>query len=209
MAIINRERLQDRIKERYDTLVEESEQLMGHELLAPSGVAEVYIDDVQLYRAIEAYFLVSEAYKIEFKIEATEPPKVAAITALMLGAFTPLRLVNPYTSKNEYSLFANEILSLSWAARPLGQDFGDLIERRLRKAGLLRYFRTLQSLSLPCLHEYRADVYRSPPSVKDEYDIRLNYDTALGPSSLSSLPAIELMVLLFEFIWDGNGRLQD
>ncbi|MCB1515097.1 MAG: hypothetical protein H6876_06570 [Hyphomicrobiaceae bacterium] len=209
MVVIDRKALKPRVEERYYELAEAAEQLKSHEMLSFGGEQECELNDVRLLRATEAYFLLSEAYKKDFGIERTEPPKIAAMTALTLVLFRPLVPKHQSNVRSRFVPFANEILSLSWAARPLGQDFSELLVRNLRVDGLYRYFRTLRGLEVPCLSAYHTDMHNYPPTPRDHYDIRLNHDTNLGQSSLSSLPAIELMILIFELIWDGQNRKSD
>lgn len=209
MPLINRVALEDRVAERYYTLAEAADQLLSHGILGVGIQCEVALDDVALLRATEAYFMVSEAYKIHFGILTTEPPKIAAMTSLALADFRPLRAMSPDHIANPYTIYANELLSLSWAARPLGHDFNQIFESKLKRDGLYRYLRMLKSQQLRSLDEYKADIRRNPSTPKDEYDIRLDHDTPLGVSQLSDLPTIENMILIFELMWDGTGRMTD
>lgn len=210
MAAVDRIALQLRVDKRRKDLMNAANELIAHEMMRrDDGHPEIVLDEVQLYRATEGYFLISEAYKNEFGIKQTEPPKIAAMTALSLSKFAPLRLVARDNVQSRFAPFANEILSLMWAARPLGQDFSVLIENSLRSEGLYRFCRTLRKLNVHCLDEFQADLFRNPPTPRAVYEIRLDHDTVIQESALSSLPHIELMILIFELIWDGKNRISD
>ncbi|MEQ1672280.1 MAG: hypothetical protein ABL893_15615, partial [Hyphomicrobium sp.] len=154
-------------------------------------------------------FMISEAYKAHFEIKSTEPPKIAAMTSLVLADFQPLRVKNRDDVVNPLSIYANELLSLSWASRPLGHDFDEIFSYKLKRDGLYRYLRLLSAQQLRSLGQYKADIALNPPIFREEYEIKLNHDTVVAKSELSDLPKIEKFILIFELMWDGAGRIID
>jgi hypothetical protein len=205
MVLVNRIELEDRVSGRYGTLCDVADQLID------SGIFgnEVTLDEAALWRNTEAYFLLNEAYKKHYNIVNTEPPKIAAMSALTLNEFKPLRPRDPNNVTQRYTKFANQILSLSWAARPLGHSFEEIIEKRLRTEGLVRYCKLLSRQKLHSLDKYRRDLIARPHELTSQYDVVLDHDTPLMPSDRSDLPNIDMFVLFFECLWDGTGRMAD
>lgn len=113
MTSISRMPLQRFVRERFELLAQAAEDLF-------EGNLELSIDYGALVHAVEAYALLNQCYKELHGITRTEPPKVAAMMALTLTDFQPLRLTDPANVRLRPSIYANEDFALSLAATFLG-----------------------------------------------------------------------------------------
>ena len=135
---------------------------------------------------------MSEAYKVERLIghlaedpRLTQAPKKAALCALAVMAFRPLRLVQPNVSPRQYlSVYANQTLSMQFAGSVLQESFLDLtvvMERRL--------FNFLNGAGMTCLAEYTR--------VQQAGQYQSIYAIDITPD----LPQMDMLILFFEQNW--------
>lgn len=175
------------------------------------GVSDdLFIDETALLRSVEGYFLVNAAYKRLFDIDRTEPPKVAALSALCFSGFRPIRKRQGVRLKSQFSAFANQLLAVQWAGVVFDQDFGAEVSQRLRSAGTLRLFKLLRGAKLNALEPYMSDMRRDPPLVGQSYDVFLG--DLQGDAFYvrnTDLALIEHLVLAFELMWDRRGAIWD
>lgn len=153
-------------------------------LLNPNEVA--YAPEA-LARVTEAYFLLSEAYKVvrlghaEHDARRTMNPKKAALTALAVFAIRPFRLTNPGQAPlSTVSIVANLLFALDFSATVLGRPFAMTGNMQLR------LFRFLAAQRLESLRDYLND--QEAGEYKSRYVIDIEPD----------LPPIEMIVLFFE-----------
>lgn len=183
---------------RFDILASLADELYigSQRLLNP---AEVSCDYGELARAVEASFLLGEAYKVEranltFRdaVRAKNPRKVA-LTALGVFLFRPFRLVDGAREPvNTISPLANLQFVLDFATTVLGRDFSNYT-RDMQQ----RLFRFLSATAVDCLGEYRHDQLQGVQ--RSRYPIDIETD----------LPVIELLILLFELHGSGDENAED
>ena len=154
------------------------------------------IDDIR--RVTEAYFLLSESYKIarlghsDFEVKRTRNPKKAGLTALAIFALNPFLLLNPDAAPlKTVSKLANLQFATDFAATVLDRPI------RLTGAMQLRLFRFLNAQSLQSLAEYREDQRQG--RFVTRYMIDIDAD----------LTAIEMMILFFELHGYGGSDQAD
>ena len=144
-----------KIGQRYDLLARIADDLTyGTEHLFNPN--EVNYNPDAVIRAVEAYFLLSEAYKVARlrhsadDIRRTKNAKKAGLTALAIFALEPFRLINasapPLTT---VSTLANLMFALEFGATVLNRSFS-----HLTRAMQLRLFRFLDGQHLQSLGEY-------------------------------------------------------
>jgi hypothetical protein len=191
-----------RAEERYREVWDFAQDVLTSGTLGPPDSLEVYLNDEVLLAATKAYFLVSDAYKAE-RLEnghTTEPPKLAAISALVFADFKPLRIIDvSQPIRNPLTIHANALLSLYWAGQVFNQPLMSQISQRLTADWRPRYYRVLKSVQLASLSAYKLDISRG--IVAPYYDMLLDQDGDNHASRLSDMPLIESMVLLFELLW--------
>lgn len=181
------------MRERHEFLVQCAQELFEQGVLDPE---EIYLNDDALIRAVGGYFLLSEAYKqdrlghTEDAPHWTEGPKKAALTAVSLMVFRPLRYVAPQRPLNSTTSFvANQVLLLACCASFLERDFPRLTWEPQR-----RLFKLLDTIGLDrgaalrvrSLREYHRD--QRANRVRQTYEINVEADRIL----------IDALVLLFE-----------
>lgn len=199
--------------DRFDTLSVLADELLRSGLLGLQESCEVFLCDEALLSTVEAYFLLSTAYKqLRTDPESpTQPPKIAALTALVMEEFKPLRLIDPSAPvQHPMTVQANRLFSLYWAFTRFDQNFADFLDAPRSDETLKRYFRALRATRLNSIFSYKTDAYNGV--VKDYYDILLDHDdedisvTVAGkPSPGSDMPVIDTMILVFELMWGGRG----
>lgn len=205
--------LRERVKKRYFTLERISTEFLATGHLGTGETLEVVLNEEALLAAVEAHFLLSEAYKgLRTDPESpTQPPKIAALSAITFEEFRPLRVIDPKREiRHRLTVHANRLLSLYWAATVFDQDFAELFTPPRSDMTLVRYFRVLRSTQIRSLHSYVTDIENG--RVQDFYDVLLDHDDdehdnrtmMQKPSHLSDMPDIDAMILVFECLWQGN-----
>lgn len=202
--------LKKRRQDRFDLLCEVIPEFLSSGVLGSAEDREVFFDDVALHAAVDAYFLISEAYKAE-RLQPghlTEPPKIAAISALVFADFKPVRVKDPAKPlQHPHSINANALLSLYWAAMVFDQKLSPLFQSNFGADSLARYCRILRSIELTSIAAFKADIARG--EVQPAYDVLLDHDGTGHASPLSDLPRIDTMILIFELMWDRHGLFED
>jgi hypothetical protein len=190
--------LQNKIKMRFDLLANTADELyLGQRrLLNPQ---EVHCNHSNIARCVEAYFLLSEAYKVvrlghePRDAKHTMNPKKAALTALCAFAFRPFRLADPTRPPmSTVSSVANLHFVLDFASTVLLREFSNL-SRDMH----LRLFRFLRVIRIAALDEYISD--QRANAVKHVYTPDIDRD----------LPVIEMLVLFFELHGTGDQNAHD
>lgn len=207
------DRLRPVIEERFHTLDVWAERFLASGLLGGPQDVEVALLPEALLASVEAYYLLTSAYKaLRTDPESpTQPPKIAAISALVFEEFKPLRIIAPERPvMHEMTPHANRLFALYWSSIVFEEDFARLFERPRSKDTLVRYFRVLRATRLTSLTGFRLDVGRG--ELADHYDILIDPDvdehsiTVVGkPSPGSDMPVIDTMILIFELLWQGGG----
>ena len=190
--------LRVRMVERFDLSASIADELyIGTRRLLNADEVACSHDDI--LRATEAYFLLSEAYKIERLGHApqdakhTKNPKKAALTAITTFHFRPFRLVDENRQPlNSVSRIANLQFALDFAATILKDDFA-----YLTRDMQFCLFRFLRSVNLSSLAESTADQMRG--EFKTRYVIDIEPD----------LPIVEMLVLFFELHGSGDDAEDD
>ena len=187
------EPLRREMQRRYDFLASCADELL-HDGALDRG--EVFLNEFELHRAVEAYFLLSEAYKADKLGHSdetphwTEGPKKAAFTAISLMLFRPFRFLTPERAlRHNMSLVANQLLVMTAAGSLLERDFPILrweTQRRLflvfAEVGSAPKFK----LRVRSLRHYIRDQKRE--------DFKRQYAIDLAPDML----LINSFILLFE-----------
>lgn len=209
MARISLRDLDDRVRDRFDTIYEIAAATVEHpNFRDATGEPEIALNPDALLAAVEAYFLINTAYKSAHGIEFTEPPKIAAMTAIALADFQPLRLRAPSNVRLRASTYANEHLSLVTAAAIFAERMpGAELVGRIGDAGTQRLRRLLKGTRLATLGAFRGDVERGER--QHTYDIRLPYAAGIALPWQEDLAMIEAFVLFFERLWNGQDGWRD
>jgi hypothetical protein len=180
-------RLAAKITRRFDTLCKLAEEM---EPLFAGGPVALSIDE--LARVTEAYFLLSEAYRIDVlgyavdDARGTASPKKAALTMLAIFLFRPFRIMDPTLPlRDPIAIVANQILAMRFAASVLKTDFAAMRPEMQARLFLALYEPNLQSLRTFVANQ-TANVHAAV------YDIEL----------IEDLPLIELLIFAFETFWD-------
>jgi hypothetical protein len=181
------------MRKRHDFLALVAQELFANDIL---DQREVYLNDEDLARAVEAYYLLSEAYKRD-KLghtpdtpHLTEGPKKGALTTIAVMSFRPVRFVNPRQKiVSSFSVIANQLLALIASGSLIERDFEFLQwEQQRRFFSLLNHIglKAKYKLRPRALHEYARDqsIGRHP----QVYTIDVDRDEVL----------IDAMILLFE-----------
>lgn len=201
--------IRDRVLDRFETIALRADAFLASGLVGTEATREVYLDEAALSYAVEAYFLLSDAYKqVRTDPESpTQPPKMAALSALVFEKFRPFRPLHPERPRKlRISPHANRLFSLDWAEVLLEQDLREFYVDGENKDKLVRYFRVLRATELNSLQSYWKDVKAGRKAAY--YDILLDHDAednsvniAGKPSRLSDMPHIDTMILIFELLW--------
>lgn len=171
---------------------------VAYELLAGTALheAEIFLNEFELARAVEAYFLISEAYKhdklghSENEPHWTESSKKAAFTALTLMIFRPFRFVAPGRPLvHPLSTYANQVLALTSAATLMERDFPNLTWESQR-----RIFQLLDRIGVGKKTRFRSRALRD--YVRDQ--MAGHYQQVYTIDIDQDQPLIDLLILLFE-----------
>jgi hypothetical protein len=200
-------RLKAKRQERFELLTELVEEFLATGVLGGKDEIEVFLDEIALHAAVDAYFLMSEAYKSErlAELHATKPPKIATISALVFADFKPIRAMDPKKPLQlPYSIHANALFGLYWASTVFDQD---LSKPNWNKDSMARFFRVLRWVNLASIQSFKADIAKG--GVRPFYDVLLDHDDGGKPTKLSDMPIIDNLLLVFEMIWEGGGTLTE
>ncbi len=123
--------IRDRVVDRFETIAARADKFLASGHLGTELTKEVYLDEGALSYAVEAYFLLSEAYKVTRTDpeSPTQPPKMAALSALVFEKFKPFR--PPHSERPrllKISPHANRLFSLDWAEVVLDQDLREFYD---------------------------------------------------------------------------------
>ena len=206
--------LEQRIRRRHELLADLADELMASGFFDPS---EILLDERNLIDVVEAYFLLSEAYKAErlpaqgmSEAHLTEPPKIAAMTAVAIMMFKPFRRADGLAAvRQPHTRIANQVFAMSCAASFVENDFGSLSFEMSR-----RLYNYLQWVSSSALAGYFAD--RLEGHREDIYTVNLAASGFTSSSGIvmglpnfdhraSDLPMIDMLVVFFEQFWQRPG----
>lgn len=157
-----------KVRQRADFFLVEAGQLCAQARFAQYGFA---LSDENAMYLSEAYFLVNEAYKERRQNEGhkTQPPKIAAITAAVIGMVNPLRPAAPPQAATKETTYANPLFALRAACtivdhpihkRPWEQRMWFCDQTRLDR--------------LECLDSYLELVRAGKRTIGDLFDISLS-----------------------------------
>jgi hypothetical protein len=121
----------------------------------------------------EAYFLVNEAFK-ERRQEPgrrTQPPKIAAITCVVVATLNPLRPKRPPASATVETLYANPMFAMRLGCSIVGHPF-----HRRSWVEHMWFCDGLRSLSMPCLHRYIEAARNETRVLGAPYELDLSSD---------------------------------
>lgn len=164
----------DEIRKRFEVLASAAQERLDDKTL---DAAELYLDEFELARAIEAYFLVSEADRRDRLRHDnndphwTEQAKKAAFTAITLMLFKPLRVISPTAEiHHPLSSVANQVLAVTSSGSLVERDFSQMTWTKQNKAlqspgeHRSRTGRPAEN-SLPARIHQRSEVWKRPTAI--------------------------------------------
>ena len=177
--------LQARVAKRVIYLHDTTQDLVA----GPLDNGEVFIRVDELWRVAEGYFLLSEAFKaVRLKPgRRTEPAKIAAMMAMAVMTFRPMRPGNPDDVRFPETDKANQLLAVAIGCEVLGISIDWLLLDQLK-----RLLRAMDLADAPSLAEYVADARLD--NIKTVYDVPIEQDFA----------RIDNFTLLFELLQQGT-----
>lgn len=178
------------IRNRYELFSQEARDLIGTDL----NPQEVDDNPDLLLQAVDAYFLLSEAYKVRMlgHVEGgdehwTQPSKKAALTTIAIMLMRPIQPLHPLKPTNDRTtLVANQIFALALASSLLGRDFTYVGFREASR--LYRLLGHIGSVRLPvrALTRFRRDRRRNNRGLVYHIDI------------VQDIVLIDSLILLYE-----------